>query len=241
MGISLMFIKHFYLLDWQSFLFGSEDAKFLPEVGLRSLLMFLVIIFSLRVLGKRSVTQLSVFELGVIIGLGSAAGDPMFYKDVGMLAALLVFIIVISLYRLLTYLINRSEKVEKLMEGEPVYLVEEGKFILENFEREPIAHQEFFAQLRQHSVTHLGQLKVAIIETNGMISLFYYEDKDVRYGLPVLPHLCAKKSRAIPREGYYACSWCGKVEEAKKAPTVQVCTVCAKDEWIEAINHRRVK
>src|SRR5688572_13542721 len=196
MGISLMFIKHFYLLDWQSFLFGSEDAKFLPEVALRSLLMFLVIIFSLRVLGKRSVTQLSVFELGVIIGLGSAAGDPMFYKDVGMLAGLLVFIIVISLYRLLTYLINRSEKVEKLMEGEPVYLVEEGKFILENFQREPIAHQEFFAQLRQHSITHLGQLKLAIIETNGMISLFYYEDKDVRYGLPVLPHLCVKKSRS---------------------------------------------
>ena len=240
MGISLMFIKHFYLLDWQSFLFGSEDAKFLPEVALRSLLMFLIIIFSLRVLGKRSVTQLSVFELGVIIGLGSAAGDPMFYKDVGMLAALLVFVIVITLYRVLTYLINRNEKVEKLMEGEPVYLVEDGKFILENFQREPIAHQEFFAQLRQHSVTHLGQLKLAIIETNGLISLFYYEDKDVRYGLPVLPHLCLKKFRELPNEGYYACSWCGKVEEAKKAATLKVCTICAKAEWIEAINHRRV-
>lgn len=237
----LLFIKHIMLIDWQTFLFGSEDAMFLPEVALRSFLMFLIIIFSLRILGKRSVTQLSVFELGVIIGLGSAAGDPMFYKDVGMLAGLLVFVVVISLYRLLTYFINRSEHVEKVMEGEPVYLVEEGKFILENFEREPIAHQEFFAQLRQHSVTHLGQVKLAIIETNGMISLYYYEDEDVRWGLPVLPHLCAKRVKEVTREGHYACGWCGQVEQIKTQPEGQVCKVCDKDEWIEAINQRRVK
>ncbi len=229
-----------YLLDWQSFLFGSEDLSFLPEVALRTLVMFLIIIFSLRVLGKRSVTQLSVFELGVIIGLGSAAGDPMFYKDVGLLPGLLVFLVVITLYRLLTYLINRSEKVEQVMEGEPVYLVDEGEFILENFEKEPIAHQEFFAQLRQHSVTHLGQVKLAIIETNGMISLYYYEDNEVKWGLPVLPHLCARKFTHLPSTGRYACSWCGKVETLEKAAHTHVCPVCAKNEWIEAINHRRI-
>ncbi|MDO9373362.1 MAG: YetF domain-containing protein [Bacteroidota bacterium] len=240
MHSSLLFIKHYFLIDWQTFLFGSEDASFLPEVALRSLLMFLIIIFSLRILGKRSVTQLSVFELGVIIGLGSAAGDPMFYKDVGMLAGLLVFVVIISLYRVLTYFINRSENVEKLMEGEPVYLVEDGKFILENFEKEPIAHQEFFAQLRQHSVAHLGQVQLAIIETNGLISLFYYEDEDVRWGLPVLPHLCAKKLKQFSKDGQYACGWCGQVEALKEKTTAKQCKVCGKDEWVEAINLRRV-
>jgi uncharacterized membrane protein YcaP (DUF421 family) len=233
-------LLNIYLLDWHSFLFGSEDLSFLPEVALRTLVMFLIIIFSLRVLGKRSVTQLSVFELGVIIGLGSAAGDPMFYKDVGLLPGLLVFLVVISLYRVLTYLINRSEKVEQVMEGEPVYLVNEGEFILENFEKEPIAHQEFFAQLRQHSVTHLGQVKLAIIETNGMISLYYYEDEELKWGLPVLPHLCANKLTQLPGTGRYACSWCGKVEALDKPVHSHVCPVCAKDEWIAAINQRRV-
>ena len=80
------FLKNNILeMDWLTLLLGSEKWTFLPEVALRSLLMFLVILFSLRILGKRSVTQLSVFEMGVIIGLGSAAGDPMFYKEVGVL------------------------------------------------------------------------------------------------------------------------------------------------------------
>jgi uncharacterized membrane protein YcaP (DUF421 family) len=68
------------------------EVEFLPEVALRTFFMFFVILTSLRILGKRSVAQLSVFELGVIIGLGSAAGDPMFYKDVGLLPGVVVLL-----------------------------------------------------------------------------------------------------------------------------------------------------
>lgn len=69
--------------DLKQILLGSEEWSFLLETVLRTSIMFLIIIFGLRLLGKRGVKQLSVFELVVIIGLGSAAGDPMFYKDVG--------------------------------------------------------------------------------------------------------------------------------------------------------------
>ena len=99
-------------LDWKTLLLGEENWGFLAETAFRSVIMFLVILFSLRLLGKRGVKQLSVFELGVIIGLGSAAGDPMFYKDVGLLPGMIVFFVIISLYRLITYLINRSDRFE---------------------------------------------------------------------------------------------------------------------------------
>ena len=68
--------------DWENLLLGERDWQFLLMVALRTAAMFLVILIGLRMLGKRGVSQLSVFELGVIVGLGSAAGDPMFYKDV---------------------------------------------------------------------------------------------------------------------------------------------------------------
>lgn len=93
-------------IDWQTLLLGSETWEFLPEAAFRSFIMFLVILFSLRVLGKRGIKQLSVFELGVIIGLGSAAGDPMFYKDVGLLPGMVVFCIVLKTGR-------RGRRVEK--------------------------------------------------------------------------------------------------------------------------------
>lgn len=234
------FLKNnFYLeIDWRAFLLGSEKWTFLPEVALRSLLMFLVILFSLRILGKRSVTQLSVFEMGVIIGLGSAAGDPMFYKDVGMLSGFMAFAVVISLYRFMTFLINSSDKVEKALEGEPVYLAEHGKLNFINFKNELIASDEFFSLLRQRGVSHLGQVQLAIIETNGTLSLYYFSDEEVRWGLPILPHLNKKRLKE-PSAGLYACSRCGQVEDIKNHEEGQLCQVCENDEWVIPINSPR--
>jgi uncharacterized membrane protein YcaP (DUF421 family) len=68
--------------DWKVLLLGGEEWSFLPETMLRTSIMFLVILTALSLLGKRGVKQLSVFELVVMIGLGSAAGDPMFCRDI---------------------------------------------------------------------------------------------------------------------------------------------------------------
>jgi len=226
-------------IDWPTFLLGSEKWTFLPEVALRSLLMFLVILFSLRILGKRSVTQLSVFEMGVIIGLGSAAGDPMFYKDVGVLPGFMAFAVVLSLYRFMTFLIKSSDKVERALEGKPVYLAEHGKLNFTNFKKEVIANDEFFSLLRQRSVSHLGQVQLAIIETNGTISLYYYSDEEVRWGLPILPHLYNKKLKGLPGAGPYACTRCGQVKDIKNNEEGQLCQVCENDEWVLAIKSPR--
>ena len=226
--------------EWKELLFGTEDWTFLFEVVFRSLFMFLIILFSLRILGKRSITQLSVFELGVIIGLGSAAGDPMFYKEVGIISAVVVFLVVVTMYRLMTFLINKSEKIENLLEGQPVYLVEQGKINYKNFTSEPIAQDEFFSQLRMHSVSHLGQLEFSIIETNGTISNIFYEDNDVQWGLPILPHLYSKKQKNILPGAPSACSRCGYVVNEEHAGKQMNCSECNNEEWVHAIKNRRI-
>ena len=227
-------------LEWEAILLGSEKWSFLFETALRTIVMFLVILFYLRLLGKRGVKQLSVFELGVIIGLGSAAGDPMFYKDVGLLPGMLVFSIVFGLYRLITFLINRSNKFEKFVEGQPTCIVEEGCFLVQNFESEPIAMDEFFSQLRLHSVSHLGQVQQAILETNGESSIFYYPDEEVKYGLPIIPKLYENKLVAIPSEGYYSCTYCAYTVKLTPVPEY-TCPCCHKKEWLKAINNKRIK
>lgn len=235
---------HFYLLqslgfDWKQLLLGDQNWEFLIETVFRSFIMFMIIVIGLRILGKRGVKQLSVFELVVIIGLGSAAGDPMFYKDVGLLPALVVFIMVISLYRLITYFIGKNKKFEQLVEGSPVCLIAEGKFSISNFEKEPLAQDEFFAELRMQGVMHLGQVHLGLIETTGNISLFFYPDEEVKYGLPILPALYDQKIQKIANANYYACSFCGHTE--KLAPAAKhTCTVCNQQLWVEAINKKRI-
>ncbi|PST83784.1 DUF421 domain-containing protein [Pedobacter yulinensis] len=201
--------------------------------------MYIVIFSGLRMLGKRGVKQLSVFELVVIISLGSAAGDPMFYKEVGLLTSFVVFTVIVSAYKLSAYLSGRSKRIEALFEGTATCLIERGVFAISNFKKESLAQDEFFAELRLRGISHLGQVELAILETSGNISVYFFEDQEVQFGLPVLPALYSMQSREITTEGYYACSFCGYV--TRTGPAVScTCPRCRKDTWVQAIDKKRV-
>lgn len=218
---------------------GEEQWAFLGETALRTFVMFMVILLSLRLLGKRGIKQLSVFELGVIIGLGSAAGDPMFYKDVGLLPSILVFLVVVLLYRLITNMINKSRHIEQFVEGVPRLVVENGRFIVENFRKEPIAFDELFAQLRLNHIEHLGQVREATVETNGEVSIYYFADEEVRWGLPISSKFSGKSTVPIGEQGHYACTYCGHTEHLQPVES-HSCLVCGKNKWLKAMNKRRI-
>ena len=104
-------------MDFQNLLIGQEEWVFLTETIIRTFIMFMIILVCLKLLGKRGVKQLSVFELVVIIGLGSAAGDPMVYKEIGVLTALVAFLIVVLCYKILTFFVFKFKKIENFIEG----------------------------------------------------------------------------------------------------------------------------
>ena len=226
-------------MDWKALLIGEDQWIFLLETAFRTAVMFTVILLGLRMLGKRGIKQLSVFELGVIIGLGSAAGDPMFYKDVGLLPGLIVFAVVLSLYRLVTWLVDKSSAFEQFVEGKPATILENGHLLIANFKKETMAQDELFAELRLHSISHLGQVQLAILETNGQVSVYFLPDEEVRWGLPIIPQYYNNKLKQITAEGYYSCAYCGHT--TKLLPTQScTCNECGKKEWVKAANTKRV-
>jgi uncharacterized membrane protein YcaP (DUF421 family) len=220
-------------------LFGDKGIAFLPEIVLRSVLVFFILLFALRILGKRGVKQLSVFEMAIIISLGTAAGDPMIYKEIGVLMAATVFFTIVIFYRLLVALVGRNKKVEQLIEGKPICLIRNGIFCIEDFEKEPIAADEFFAELRQQNVEHLGQLRITIIETNGGLSLYFFEKENVIYGLPIIPDIFNSKSKIILTKAHYSCTFCG-FTEISEPTNEKKCKNCNHKEWVESINSKRI-
>ncbi|MFT3796759.1 DUF421 domain-containing protein [Flavobacterium sp.] len=226
------------IFEWERVLINELPFEFLLEVIFRSSVMFVVLLLTLRLTGKRGVKQLSVFETVLIIALGSAAGDPMFYEDVGLIPAITVFTVIILLYRFVTYLVGKSKKFEAFIEGKTECLVTDGKFAIHNFKKESLAQDEFFTELRLKSVEHLGQVKNAYLETSGEVSVFFYPDEEVRYGLPITPQLFLQKNKMIPSDGMYACTFCGHTEP-QKTGTAQ-CPHCRKSEWVEAIKTLRI-
>lgn len=224
---------------WDALLFGTEESIFLLEVVIRTVIMFLVIIIGLRFLGKRGVKQLSVFELVVIIGLGSAAGDPMFYKEVGILSSVIVFVVIIALYAVLTYFLGKSKKFENLLEGKPVCLIKDGVFSIESFKKENLGSDEFFAELRLRGASHLGQIETVIEETSGEVSVFFFSEDDTKYGLPIMLNSLKNPVQEIEKEGHYSCTFCGFTEE-KNTGNAGSCKNCSRKNWVRASNKKRV-
>lgn len=226
------------IFEWNRLFYNNLPESFILEVIFRSTVMFIILLLTLKLAGKRGVKQLSIFETVIIIALGSAAGDPMFYEDVGIIPAAIVFTVIIILYRSVTWLTGKSKKFEEFIEGKTECLINDGKFSISTFKKESLAQDEFFAELRIKSIEHLGQVKHAFIETSGEISVFYYPDEQVKYGLPILPALFNKKNKTISEDGIHACAFCGHTQELKKGNAD--CEICHKDEWVSAINTKRI-
>ncbi len=226
--------------DWQRMLWSAnEPPLFLLEVALRCVLTYLMTIAALRVTGRRGVKQLSLFELSIILALGSAAGDTMLYDDTPLMHALVVFTMVSLLYYLFNRATEHFPRFSDFLEGAPVLLIEEGKICLESFQKQNLTQKELFGELRQLQVEHLGQVRRAYIEATGEMSVFFYADEDVRPGLPIWPERLTEKRRRVEQDGKFACAQCGQVQELPRGGQA-TCPECRHDEWTPAREETRV-
>ena len=225
--------------DLQRMALDKVPMDFLGEVALRSLYTFILVFLFLKLTGRRGVRQMSLFEVLIILTLGSAAGDVAFYDDVPMLPVLVVFMTLALLYRLVMWLMAHSEKLEDLLEGKPVVIVEDGELAWSKLHNANMTEFEFFMELRLNGVEQLGQVRLAILETNGQISVYFFEDKQIKPGLSILPKHCTQRFKVVPEAGDYACVRCSEVIQMS-AGDHQLCPRCANPEWSKASRAKRI-
>jgi hypothetical protein len=203
----------------------------------------LYLLFLLRLLGKRSLAQFSLFEFVLIIALGSAVGDPMFYPDIPVLHGMVVITVVVVIERLLFWVTSRSHKLEDILEGTPQCLVVEGHFHLDGLKRSSLARNEIYMKLRLAGVEQLGQVKRSYLELNGEMSIFLFETSLIRPGLPLFPELELGEveplitGTPVPKTGDFACLYCGEVVSLQAAQTLPACPRCQQKKWAQADNH----
>ncbi|WP_164122958.1 MULTISPECIES: DUF421 domain-containing protein [Sphingobacterium] len=225
------------MINLEDIIGRDSEVFFLIEIAIRTVIMFVLILTILRLSGRRGVRQLTVFEVAIIISLGSAAGDPMFQGDIPIVHAVIVFICVILVYKSVTWLAVRSQKVTYLLEGKVLPVVKDGVFDMKHENDNDFSKMEFFSELRNLNVEHLGQVREGVLEVDGTLSILFYADEEVRYGLPLFPS-SYKKVDVTQNEGPFACMYCGLVVPALNS-ALPKCRSCGKDDWTIAINTKR--
>ncbi|MFP3853241.1 MAG: DUF421 domain-containing protein [Anaerolineales bacterium] len=227
-----------YSFDLQRIFFGDLPLLFFLEICLRTILLYGFALISLRLLGKRSTRQLTPVDVILIVALGSAVGDPMFYPQVPVLHGMAVIALVTGLQRLGVLMANDHRHVEIALKGSPARLIVDGTFDLEAREKSELSRAEVFAILREQGYTNLGQVERLYIETDGSASHYRFPDYHVHPGLPLSPPWELEAPDQVPVGAQIneptplGCSFCGYMIEAVVDETVPPCPRCQRADWV---------
>jgi len=141
---------------------------------IRALVLYLILVVSVRLMGKRQVGELEPSEFVVSILIANLAAVPM--QDIGipLLSGVIPILTVLSLELILAVLSLRFIRVRRLFCGNPTMLVEDGVLNQENMRKTRVTVDELQQHLRENGILDIATVKYAILETGGKISTILY-------------------------------------------------------------------
>ena len=145
--------------------------------------MYVYALFVVRMLGRRGMGQLPPFDFVIIIALGSAVGDPMFYHDVPVLHALVAITAIVLFTRGLVFLTQRNRHLKQFLSTSSTRLVKDGVIGSRSYG----LGGHIPKALRGEDVEQLGQVSGCIWSQVGRVTAFQYEAGDVIPGIPLIP------------------------------------------------------
>lgn len=141
---------------------------------LRTLILYLILIFSVRLMGKRQIGQMEASEFVVTMLVANLAAIPMQDAGIPLYSGLVPILTVLGMELVLSGLILRSVFLRRLFCGKPVILIDNGKILSDNLRNTRVTLDELMGHLREKDVLDIQTVQYAILETNGNLSVFPY-------------------------------------------------------------------
>ena len=167
----------------------------LPEIILRSVVVYLTIIIAFRAVGKRHISQLSLVDFALVLLVSNAVQNAMVGNDSSLTGGIVAALTLILINVLLTKLVLKNEQISEVIQGEPALLVRNGRPSLPILMHENIRIEELEEAIREHGIASIEEVKAAILELDGSISVipFTTDGSHVEHHLPPLSR--RKRSR----------------------------------------------
>jgi len=141
------------------------------DLAIRAAVIFLFILIVTRLMGKRELASLEPFDLILLVVLGDLVQQGVTQDDYSVTGAMIVISVMVLMTVATSYLTFRSRGIRRVIEGEPVVLVENGRPIEQNLQRERITVGELEEKARLEQVDSLDNVRLAVLETSGNISI----------------------------------------------------------------------
>jgi len=140
------------------------------DIAIRSVFMFLFVYLLMRVLGRRELSSLEPFDMILLIVLGDAIQQGLTQDDYSVTGAMIVISTIGSLAVATSYLNFRIPWLRRVLDGQPIVMVQDGKVIEKNLRRERITVDELAEEARGQQIASLEDVQWAVFEPSGKIS-----------------------------------------------------------------------
>lgn len=159
----------------------------------RTLLFYFIILLSMRLMGKREIGQLSIFDL--VVSIMIAEVSAMSLEDPGVPFSRGVFIVALLVLMQIgmSWLTLKSVTARNIVEGKPTLIIANGKINDAEMRRTRYSLSDLMTQLREKDIATVGDVEFAILETTGKLSVFPKAEKR-----PVTPE---DMGLSVPRTG----------------------------------------
>ncbi len=150
------------------------------QIVVRTVVIYLTVFVGLRLTGKRELGQMTVFDLVVILLIANAVQNAMVGPDVSLTGGVIAAIVLLAVNWAVAQLRLRSRYWGRLLEGTPTVLIEDGEFVVPHLRKEGLERTEVEMAMREHGVESVRDVKLAVLEVDGSISIVPTDARVIR-------------------------------------------------------------
>jgi len=148
-------------------------------VVIRSVIIYLFIIFAIRLFGKKELSQLSIIDLVFILLISNSVQNAMVGQNVSLISGLTAATSLFIVNWILKNLVYRSKSLSRIIQGSPTMLVYKGRVIKKHLNTSKITRDELEASIRGHGVKNISDVDLAVLEVDGNISILSQNFKKI--------------------------------------------------------------
>ncbi|MBA1334904.1 MAG: hypothetical protein HPY66_0525 [Firmicutes bacterium] len=140
-------------------------------VFIRALILYTIVVITMRIMGKRQIGQLQPFELVIAVLIAELAGIPMSDTDIPLINGVVAILTLLISQVFLSYITLKSNRARKVVCGAPSILIENGKIAEKELRRLRYNINDLIEQLRLKNYANISDVEYAILETDGQLSV----------------------------------------------------------------------
>jgi uncharacterized membrane protein YcaP (DUF421 family) len=157
--------------------FREASVLDIPIVLFRTVLIYFVVFFMLRIMGKREIGKLSLFDLVISIMIAEIAVFVLEDSKKPLMDGLIPMITLVVIQIVIAYITLKSRRIRLWFEGKPSVLIEKGMLNREEMRKQRYNLDDLLLQLRQSKVMNVADVEFAVLEHTGKLSIIEKEDR----------------------------------------------------------------